>query len=171
MEEAGRCAGCELGATGLGLLKSALVVDDPLVPQLLEKLADIRANLPGIGVAELGLQFCDDLGEGALSVAALEDLPPGALQLDRAFGEQNSTIFFRTAPAATGGQARLAGVFRRRHLSCPRSETLQATAIPVPRTRSRARRAAPTGCRICRAGLGSPTPARLASSRCRRHSS
>ena len=49
------------------------VVDDPLVPQLFEELADVGANLLGVRVAELGLQLCDDLAEGALAIAALED--------------------------------------------------------------------------------------------------
>ncbi len=52
-----------------------LIVYDPLVAQLLEKLADVGANLGGIGVAELSLQFCDDLAEGALAVASLQNLP------------------------------------------------------------------------------------------------
>jgi len=48
-----------------------LIIDDPLMPQLLEELADVSSNLRWIGFGELGLQFCDDLGEGALAVAAL----------------------------------------------------------------------------------------------------
>src|SRR4029077_1373411 len=72
---------------GLQKKTDPLVIHNPLVPQLLQELADVGANLGGIGVAELGLQFCDDLAEGAVTVAALQNLAPCALQLDCAFGE------------------------------------------------------------------------------------
>src|ERR1700728_807593 len=145
------------------------------MPQLLKKLADVGANLCRIGIPELSLQFCNDLGEGALAVAALEHLPPRPLQLDRAFGEQDHAFFVASfifrPPAAAHCEARLAGIFGRRHVSCPRFETRPEAAIPAARRRSRARRVAPRECRTCRAGPGSPTPARLASWHCRRHSS
>jgi hypothetical protein len=35
--------------------KSVLVVDNPLVPELFEELADVAANFGRIGIAELGL--------------------------------------------------------------------------------------------------------------------
>jgi hypothetical protein len=35
--------------------RSSLVIDDPLVAKLLEELADVGANLGGIGVGELSL--------------------------------------------------------------------------------------------------------------------
>ena len=93
--------------------------------QLLEELADIGANLGGIGGGELGLQFCDDFAEGALAVAAFEHLASGALQLDCAFGEQDYAFFGAGlglgAPTATGGETRLAGVFGRRHVKPPLS--------------------------------------------------
>src|ERR1022692_433493 len=98
-----------------------LIVDNPLVPQLLQKLADVGANLGGIRVAKLGLQFSDDLAEGTLPVAALQHLPSRALQLDRAFGKQDYALLFAPSPAATGRQARLAGILRRRHAKRPRS--------------------------------------------------
>jgi hypothetical protein len=103
-------------------LYSPLVIHDPLVPELLEKLADIGANLGGIGVAELSLQFCNDLPEGALAVAPLEHLSSGALQFDCAFGKQDDTFFLAAgltlrSPAATGCQAGLAGILGRRHVS------------------------------------------------------
>jgi len=100
--------------------ESALIVDNPLTPQLLEKLADVAPNFGRVGHAELGLQFCDDLGESALTVAALEYLASGALQLDRALREQDYAFFARftlSTPAATGGQSGLAGIFWRRHAS------------------------------------------------------
>ena len=80
--------------------------------------------LAGSALVELGLQFRDDLGEGALAVAALEHLPAGALQFDCAFGEQDHLRIFCAslifgAPSATGRQAWLAGVFGRGHASVP----------------------------------------------------
>jgi|HubBroStandDraft_6_1064221.scaffolds.fasta_scaffold06731_9 hypothetical protein len=92
------------------------------MPQLLKKLADVAANFGWVGDAELSLQFCDDPGEGALTVAALEYLASGALQLDRAFGKQNHALFARftfSTPAATGGQSWVAGIFGGRHASVP----------------------------------------------------
>src|SRR5580698_10407549 len=61
------------------LSPSLLVIDDPLMPQLLEELADVRANLRRVCVGELSLEFCDDLGEDALAIATLEYLTPCAL--------------------------------------------------------------------------------------------
>lgn len=101
---------------------SSLIVDNPLMPQLLKKLADVAANFGWVGYAELSLQFCDDLSEGALTVAALEYLASGALQLDCALGKKDYALFARftlRTPAATGGQSGLAGIFRRRHASVP----------------------------------------------------
>jgi hypothetical protein len=40
---------------GYGNRETRLVIDDPFVPELLEELADVGANLGGIGVAELSL--------------------------------------------------------------------------------------------------------------------
>ena len=72
-------SGCQGDRPHMGNLESALIIDDPLVAQLFEELADVGANLDGIGFAELGLQFCDDLGEGSLAVTALQDLSPCSL--------------------------------------------------------------------------------------------
>ncbi len=104
-----------------------LVIDDPFVTQLLEEIADVAANLGGIGVSELRLQFCDDLVKSALAVATLDHQPAGALQANRTFGKQDhallfaATLILRTCalctPAATGRQARLAVIIRRRHVS------------------------------------------------------
>src|ERR1700691_1120693 len=94
-----------------------LIINDPLVPQLLEELADVGANLGGIGVRELSLQFSDDLAEGALAVAALQDLTSCALQLDCSFERQDHPVLFGASPAATGGQAGLAGILGRGHAS------------------------------------------------------
>ena len=90
-------------ASGLGIMNVPVnheysVVDNPLVPQLLEELADVGANLGWIGIAELRLQFCDDLGEGALAVAALQDLPACALQLDCAFRKQDHARLLSVSP-------------------------------------------------------------------------
>ena len=85
--------------------------------QLFEKLADVGANLRGIGVGELGLQFCDDLAESALTVAVLEHLPACPLQLDRAFGEEDYAVLLRATPAAPSGETRLAGILWRSHAS------------------------------------------------------
>jgi len=112
------CAGHSLLFRPRPKLKSpspSLVVDNPLVPQLLQELADVGANLRRVRVAELSLQFCDDLGEGALAVATLEDLTACALEFHCAFGEQDHACFFCAAPAASGGQAGLTGVFGRGH--------------------------------------------------------
>lgn len=87
--------------------RTALVVYDSLVLQLLQEFADVVANLSGVGGATvLLLQFRNDFAEGALAVAALEDLASGALQFDRTFGEEDDAILFGTAPAASGGEAR-----------------------------------------------------------------
>ena len=76
--------------------------------QLFQKLADVGANLRRVRVGELGLQFLDDLAEGALTVAALQDLAACALQLDCAFGKKDYADLFGAGllfgtPAATGG--------------------------------------------------------------------
>ena len=96
-----------------------LVVDDALVAKLFEELTDVGANFCGIGVDELSLQFRNYLGEGALAVAAFQNLAAGALQLDRAFGEKDHAIFgaglLFGSPAAFGGKMRAAGIFGSRH--------------------------------------------------------
>jgi hypothetical protein len=106
VEKAGRGAGGELGTASVGN-ETRLVIHDPLVAQLFEKLADVGANLGGVGDGELRLQFVNDFGEGALTVATLQDLSPGALEFDCAFGEQDYALFGAglgfCAPAATGG--------------------------------------------------------------------
>jgi hypothetical protein len=66
-----------------------LIIDNPLIPQLLQKLADVSPDFPRIGHAELSLQFGDDLREGALPVAALKHLASGTLQFDRSFGKED----------------------------------------------------------------------------------
>src|SRR5271168_3902092 len=146
------------------------------MPQLLEKLADVGANLGGVRVGELDLQFCDDLAECAFPIALLENLPACSLELDRALGKQNHPHVIRArlvldTPAATGGQTRLGRVFRRRHAGWPRCGTRRAAAILAARRRSRGRRAEPIECRTYRAEPGAPTPAQRAFSRCRRRSS
>jgi hypothetical protein len=90
--------------------RGTLVIDDPLALQLFQELADVTANLFWIGNRELFLQLGDDLSERALAVAALQNLAPGALQLDGAFGEEDDAVFFAAAPAASGGKAGPAGI-------------------------------------------------------------
>ncbi len=63
-----------------------LVVHDPLMPQLFQKLTDVGADFGGVGGVELRLQLFDDLGEAALAVATLEDLQAGVAQAEGAFG-------------------------------------------------------------------------------------
>jgi hypothetical protein len=94
------------------------VIYNPLPLQLLQKLADIRTNFARVGIPKLRLQFRDNLAESPLPIAALENLPPCPLQLDRAFGKQYYALFAGLvlgAPAASGCQARLAGILRGRH--------------------------------------------------------
>src|SRR5208283_1401639 len=148
-----------------------LVINNPLMLQLLEKLADIGSDLGRVRNAELRLQFFDDLPECPLAVAAFEYLQTGALQPNRAFRKKHHAILLRATPAAAGCQARLAGILRRGHPSCPRCGTHPAAAIPVQHKQSRVRQAVPTECRTCRAVPGLPTPVRLASSHCRKRSS
>src|SRR5271166_2216657 len=121
-----------------------LVINNPLMLQLLEKLADIGSDLGRVRNAELRLQFFDDLPECPLAVAAFEYLQTGALQPNRAFRKKHHAILLRATPAA---------------------------AIPVQHKQSRVRQAVPTECRTCRAVPGLPTPVRLASSHCRKRSS
>src|SRR5271170_6741232 len=109
-------------ASGLGIIIGAdergavncerLVIDNPLLPQLFEKQADVGANLLRVRVAKLGLQLCDDLAEGALAVAALEYQQAGIAQAKRALRIQDhafwfaaSFIFLFCAPTAASGQA------------------------------------------------------------------
>ena len=100
-------------------VKSRLVINDSLTLQLLEELGDIGADLGGIGDGKLGLQFFYDLGECALAVATLQDLPASALQFDCALGEQNHAFFDAGfgvgSPAASGCESWLAGVGGRGH--------------------------------------------------------
>src|ERR1700674_4172763 len=96
-------------ARGLGTISfhartSDSIIDNALLPQLLEKLSDVVANLGRIGGGVLTLRFRDDLEEGALAVAMLEHLPSRALQLDGAFGKQDHEIFLAAIPAASGCQ-------------------------------------------------------------------
>ena len=79
---------------------------------MFQELADVGANLLRISVAELGLQFCNDVAEGALAVAALEYEQTGIAQAKRSFRIQDRAFcfaadfiffFFFCAPAATGG--------------------------------------------------------------------
>src|ERR1700722_6932510 len=90
------------------------IIHDPLFLQLLQKLADVGANLFRVRGGELLLQFADDLAEGALAVALLQNLATGALQLDGAFGEEDhANLFPRLAlrtPSASGREAGLTGV-------------------------------------------------------------
>src|ERR1019366_10188836 len=115
------CGTAEAMPFPIRLMGQLLVINNPLVPQLFEELADVGANLGWIGIGELGLQLCDDLGEGALTVAALQYLPPRALQFDCAFGKQDHAFFAAglvlCSPAATGGKAGLAGILGRGHVS------------------------------------------------------
>src|SRR5579872_2974477 len=147
-----------------------LIIDNSLVSQLLEELADVAADFGWIRDAKLVLQFFDEFSEGSLAVTTFENLPACALQFYRALGKQNDTFLFGPAPAATRCQTRLAGIFRRRHPTSSQSGRRPAEAIPAAHTRSKARRVAPTECRICRAKPASPVPVRRAFSRCRRHS-
>jgi hypothetical protein len=110
------------------------------VAQLLEKLADVGANLCRVCVGELRFQFLDDLAESALAVAALQDLTACALQLDCAFGKKDYADFFGAGlllgtPAATGGQARLTVVFGRGHASGVSRSVVRCTRKQVPRLR------------------------------------
>ncbi len=94
------------------------------MPQLFQKLADIGANLRGVRINELCSQFFDDLRESTLAVAALEHLPPRALELDCAFGKQDQAFLIAArlgfgSPAASGGEAWDAGIFGRGHASGP----------------------------------------------------
>ncbi|MGC1373054.1 MAG: MmcQ/YjbR family DNA-binding protein [Candidatus Sulfotelmatobacter sp.] len=93
----------------------ALIIDNPLVLQLLQKLADVAANLARIRIRKLLLQLFDYFSEGAFAIAAFEHLPPRTLQLDGAFWKQNHPLLLRAAPAATRRQTRLRGIFRSRH--------------------------------------------------------
>ena len=131
---------------------SALIVDNPLVAQLLEELADVGADLGGISIAELRLQFSDDLAEGALAVATLQYLPTCALQFDCAFGEQDHAFFAAglvlCSPAATGGKAGLAGILGRGHVSVVPLSATRPKRKQVPRLRiaiDEANRNAPLG--------------------------
>jgi len=78
---------------GRGSSQAPLIIHNPLVAELLQKLADVGADLGGIGICELGLQFFKDLAERALAVAAFEHLTSCALQFDCAFGEQDYAFF------------------------------------------------------------------------------
>ena len=51
----------------------------------------------GSAIAELGLQFCDDLAEGALAVAALEYLAACTLQLIAPSGNRTMRSSCRAA--------------------------------------------------------------------------
>ena len=90
--------------------QQGLVIDDSLALQLLEKPADLLSNCRGIRVAELFLQFRDDLAESALAVAMLQHQPPCALQFDCAFGEEDYAILFASSPTAPGSESWLASI-------------------------------------------------------------
>lgn len=69
-----------------------LIIHYSLVPQLLEELADICANLERIGSAKFGLQFFYKLPERALPVAALQHLPSRPLKLYCTLGKQEHAL-------------------------------------------------------------------------------
>jgi len=99
-----------------------LIIHNPLMPQLLKKLTDIGANLGGVGVAELSLQFSNDLAEGSLAVAAFEHLASRALELNRSFRKENHADFLCSdltfcSPAASCRQPLPAGILGRGHAS------------------------------------------------------
>jgi len=64
------------------------------------ELADVGADLGGIGICELGLQFFKDLAERALAVAAFEHLTSCALQFDCAFGNRTTRSSVPGLPSA-----------------------------------------------------------------------
>jgi hypothetical protein len=99
----------------------SLIIHNSLLLQLLEKSTDIVANLVGACFRKLALQFTDDVAEGALAIALFQHLPPRSLQLDRTLREQNDATIVSAAPAATGRQARLAGIGGRSHSQAPAS--------------------------------------------------
>src|SRR5262252_6313695 len=96
------------------------IVYNSLLLQLLKEQADIGANLLRISLAEFFLQLCNDLGECALAVAALEHEFACSLKLDGSFRKQDNAGFFASGlraltPAASGSEAWLACVRWRSH--------------------------------------------------------
>jgi hypothetical protein len=91
-----------------------LIIYYPLALKLLKKLRDVGSDLLRIGGAKLFLQLGNDLSEGTLPIAMFEDLAPGALQFDCAFGEEDDALVSGArlslrAPAASGGKSGLTG--------------------------------------------------------------
>src|SRR5579864_3866888 len=102
-------------ASNVSTTRSTLVIDDSLLLQLLQKHADVRANLFRIRLVELLLQLRKDFPECALAIAALQHLASGILKFQCTLRVQDHAILLGSAPAASGGEARLARFCRRRH--------------------------------------------------------
>ena len=72
---------------------------------------DVLFYFGGIGFGVDLLQFGDDLLDGSLAVAALDDFEAWAIEAQGALGHEKDALALVFAKADAGGEARFAGEF------------------------------------------------------------
>lgn len=92
-------------------IKGALIVQQRQIAQ------NIRFDFFGLSFGIDLLQIQDNLLDGVLAVAALDNLEAGAVEAEGAFGHEQHTLLVVFAKTASGSQARAAVRFRR-HRRC-----------------------------------------------------
>jgi len=89
-----------------------LIIDNPLLLQSVQKVANVLANLHWIASAVRRRKRGHDLLNRSLSVAKFQNFLPGPLNPNHAFGKKHHSFLALGAPSTTGGEARLENCLR-----------------------------------------------------------